>query len=99
MHGKILETWKLKNRGVLPKTVFPKLLKEVVESVGLRSQANSIAGFRACGIVPFNPTAVQKKIPRKTVDDSLETSWAGAIVDHLGQLRTDPTNTIKRGKN
>ncbi|KAG5878381.1 hypothetical protein JTB14_020617 [Gonioctena quinquepunctata] len=37
---KVLETWKLRNRGVLPKTLFSKLLKEAVESVGLKSQAN-----------------------------------------------------------
>ncbi|KAG5881207.1 hypothetical protein JTB14_026648 [Gonioctena quinquepunctata] len=72
--------------------------KEAVESVGLKSQANSIAGFRACGIVPFNPDAVLKKIPRKAVDETLETSWTGALVDHLEQLRTDPTKTVKRRK-
>ncbi|KAG5876799.1 hypothetical protein JTB14_014129 [Gonioctena quinquepunctata] len=95
---KVLETWKLRNRGVLPKTSFPKLLKKAVESVGLKSQANSIAGFKACGIVPFNPDAVLKKIPRKAVDETLETSWKGALVDHLEQLRTGPTKTVKRGK-
>lgn len=86
---RVLETWKLRNRGVLPKTVFPKLLKEAVESVGLKSQAKSIAGFKACGIVPFNPDAVLKKIPRKTIEN---------IVDHLEQLRTGPAKTVKRGK-
>lgn len=83
---------------MLPKTLFPKLLKEAVESVGLKSLANCIAGLKACCIVPFNLDTVQKKIPHKNVDDTLETSWTNAIVDHLQQLWTGPTKTIKRGK-
>ncbi|KAG5863625.1 hypothetical protein JTB14_027813 [Gonioctena quinquepunctata] len=31
----VIEKWKLKNRGVLPKTVFPKLLNETIEKNGV----------------------------------------------------------------
>ncbi|XP_072397988.1 uncharacterized protein [Diabrotica undecimpunctata] len=59
---KVLTIWKIKNRGVLPKTVFPRLLKETIEKVGLKSTSNIQAGFKACGIVPLNPDQVLKKI-------------------------------------
>ncbi|KAJ8913064.1 hypothetical protein NQ315_006565 [Exocentrus adspersus] len=58
---KTLEEWKLKNKGVIPKTVFPTLLKKAVESLGDREGDNARAGFKACGIVPFNPEVVLKK--------------------------------------
>ncbi|KAG5865963.1 hypothetical protein JTB14_012192 [Gonioctena quinquepunctata] len=68
----VLEKWKLKHRGVVPKAMFPKLLEQVIEKIGLRSRENSIAGFSACGIVPFNPNKVLHKTPRNVERDSVE---------------------------
>lgn len=61
----VLEEWKLKNRGILPKTVFPRMLKSAVGGLGDREINNILAGFKACGLVPFNPDAVLAKIARK----------------------------------
>lgn len=60
----ILEKWKTTNRGVIPKTEFPRLLKEAIDNIGLISKENSIAGFKAYGIVPLNPYKVLQKIAR-----------------------------------
>ncbi|KAJ8916979.1 hypothetical protein NQ315_008379 [Exocentrus adspersus] len=69
---KTLEDWKLKNRGVLPKTVFPRLLNATIDKVGLRSGENTKAGFKACGIVPFNPDQTLKKISTLVEKESPE---------------------------
>lgn len=101
---KTLEDWKLKNRGVLPKTLFPRLLNATIDKVGLRSGENSKAGFKACGIVPFNPDQTLKKIGhlRKTEnaenDNEVEQTWSDTIVSHLRQLRTGGESAPKRGK-
>ncbi|KAJ8909324.1 hypothetical protein NQ315_016043 [Exocentrus adspersus] len=99
----ILEKWKLKNRGVLPKTVFPTLLKESIEAVGAKSTANILAGFKACGIVPFNPDTVLQKMvrlrPQEGQERVMETSWTEAIVSHLSDLRSGSNDAApKRGK-
>lgn len=99
----ILGKWKLKHRGVIPKTEFPRLLKEAIENIGLKSKENSIAGFSACGIVPLNPDRVLQKIPRNVqATENVENDnrvWTQVIVDHLEQLKTTPIqSTTKRGK-
>ena len=43
--------------------MFPQLLKELVVAVTPNTAANLQSGFRACGILPFNPQAVLNKIP------------------------------------
>lgn len=96
-----LEKWKLKHRGVIPKTEFPRLLKEAIEKIGIRSQQNSIAGFNACGIVPLNPNKVLNKIPRNVENNNAENddrAWSQTIVNHLDNLKTTPNQVTKRGK-
>uniref|UniRef100_A0A1Y1K537 DDE-1 domain-containing protein n=2 Tax=Photinus pyralis TaxID=7054 RepID=A0A1Y1K537_PHOPY len=100
---RVLEEWKLKNRGVLPKTVFPRMLKSAVEGLGEREMNNILAGFKACGLVPFNPDAVLAKIARKEPTtpeerNRAETSMTSALVDYLHQLKTGPSDAPKRGK-
>lgn len=98
-----LEEWKLKNRGVLPKTIFPRMLKTTVEGLGDREMNNILAGFRACGLVPFNPDAVLAKIKRKeptTPEEGnvAETSMTAVLVDYLHELKTGPNDAPKQGK-
>lgn len=95
-----LEEWKLKNRGVLPKTLFPRMLKTAVDGLGDRENNNILAGFKACGLVPFNPDAVLKKITRKEPDtrQQEQTSMNETFIDYLHHLKTGPTDVPKRGK-
>lgn len=78
----ILLDWKLTSRGkkfaTLPKEDFSKLLNDLMTSINKCSRENLISGFRACGLVPFNPNAVYIKLPsenvlspRKALDQSL----------------------------
>lgn len=96
---KNLETWKLRNRGVLPKTLFPRMLQKTIEDLGDRSTVNAMVGFRACGIVPFNPNAVLDKIKQRTEDTGqMETSWSDVLVERLDELKSGPSQAPKRGK-
>lgn len=98
---KNLEEWKKKNRGVLPKTLFPQQVKKTIELIGIRSAENCRAGFEACGVIPFNPNRVLQKIPRNVQPDGTqEQAWSQAIIDHLEQFKTDSggKSLQKKGK-
>lgn len=58
-----LEDWKMRAKGVIPKHVFPGILKKVLDHVAPRSSANMKSGFRATGIFPLNSYAVLKRLP------------------------------------
>lgn len=60
---KVLSEWKQKHKGAIPKDQFPSLLKKVLNKLGSNPAENLKSGLRACGIQPFNPEAVIKKIP------------------------------------
>ena len=100
---KVLDDWNRKNRGVLPKTMFPRMLKSAFEEVGIKIATNVISGFRACGIFPLNPSKVLEKIPdHEDLDSSQGSSWKDAFVNHLKRSRTEETRsmnqTTKRGR-
>jgi hypothetical protein len=57
---KVLMQWKEKNVGCVPKTEFPRLLRETIQSV--KSSENVIAGFKVCGIIPLNSRKVLDKL-------------------------------------
>ena len=56
---KILMKWKKYNRGVLPKSLFPSLLRQTITNLGPRSATNLISGFRTTGIYPLNRNCTQ----------------------------------------
>ena len=63
---KILCDWKAKQvtaSGTIPKEEFPRLLKQLEQSVEFKKSENLIAGFRKCGIHPLNPQEVLKRLP------------------------------------
>lgn len=61
----ILTQHKIDNPGEtqLNKAHFPMLLKSLMESIEISNKVNICSGFRATGIVPFNP---QKNITKIT---------------------------------
>lgn len=92
---------------VLPKITFPRLLKETIDIVSVKSETNTLAGFKACGISLFQPDAVLKKIKHlrtTTVQDheeagqQVERAWCDIVVAHLSQMRTESEEASKRGK-
>lgn len=66
--GCILQNWRKETqlRGTIPKETFPTLLYRVFRNLDAK---NLIAGFRACGIVPFNRDEVLKRLVGKSSKD------------------------------
>ena len=62
----VLLDWKMKNKGTVPKDVFPRQLKGALKSLSPKVEANLRSGFRGTGIFPFNPEEVLKRLPRAT---------------------------------
>lgn len=61
-----MANWRKTRRGkvanALPKEVFSKLLTETLKAGDDTAANNAIAGFKACGIYPFNPAVVLEKL-------------------------------------
>ena len=77
-------------QGLLPS------LKQLIEKLMVEGNGrnNLINGFRKCGIYPFNPDKVYKKLPsenvmtpKKALDQSLQ-----SLVDSLAELRRGDEN-------
>lgn len=87
----VLAQWKLKHRGVLPKTAFPKMLDAALKKVGERVSANAIAGFRACGIFPLNRSRVLEKLPGGSSERDRPgdngTVFGQVLKEHLSSMR------------
>lgn len=69
-----------KKHGTLPKTLFPRKLKQLVEVL---NTDNLIAGFRTCGLHPVSPDPVLAKLPRAEAVNMMDDQ----IMDHLKTLR------------
>lgn len=94
---KILNEWKLQNRGCLPKTEFPRLLRKTIESIN--NGANVLAGFRACGIIPVNREIVTKKLIPRGVETVATGALNDSFSDIMGNLvRENRTEKKKRSK-
>jgi hypothetical protein len=91
----ILTDWKLNEKGrlvSLPKEWFPRLLARLLDALRPTLKGNIISGFRKCGIVPFNKSAVSDRISR-THDEVLEESCiiknavTTVVLDQLNEIR------------
>ncbi|CAK1601668.1 unnamed protein product [Parnassius mnemosyne] len=58
----VLLSWKEKNRGVMPKHVFPRLLKQTLDNIENMGK-NLKSGFEAAGIYPINEKRVLDRLP------------------------------------
>lgn len=104
---KLLTEWKQKNRGVLPKSDFPRLLKKLFDNVELNAAKNIISGFRASGIFPCDRNVVLNKLPKLTEEQleqqqnqaEIDRRWSSTFVNFMKESRTLETKqNIKRGK-
>lgn len=87
-----LTEWKLQNRGVVPKDIFPRLLKNALTSMGDNIKTNIISGFKAAGIHPCDPNSVLKKIPQEPRQNaSSDAHWSDVFLDYLKKGREKPS--------
>lgn len=101
---KVLTEWKMRNRGCIPKTQFPSLLKKTLDDMENRSSENIRSGFRATGIFPVNRLEVLKRLPgfipadneNENLNPNMERAFDDIIRRHVS-VREQPTP--KRKKN
>lgn len=74
----ILDDWKQKNHGSVPKDRFPHLLKQCIDKLNKNMKKNLKSGFRAAGIVPLDQQQILKRLPsgstEKDNNDNLDSS-------------------------
>ena len=82
---KILKDWKMRNQSftTLPKDSFPKLLKELMDTLNLE---NLKSGFKACGIYPMDPNEVLKKIPGESAKE-IQLNVSQVVLQRLQNMR------------
>lgn len=90
------DPWKEKNRGVLQKNNFSRLLNKVIKELGNDANKNLKAGFAACGIVPFDPQQVLKRIPVKNIGNN--DSWLQSFEKHLENRHSNETSVRTKKK-
>lgn len=100
--SKVLTSWKLKNRGTIPKDTFPRLLKNCLEEMSSKSAVNIKAGFRGSGIIPLDRNQVLKRLPHViTVEENEKkgNDWVETFKIYLKGVRaqeTQPKRQLKK---
>lgn len=95
----VIRKWKMKNRGALPKSVFPALLAQAIKlTEGM--QANIISGFRATGISPLNRQKVLRSLPEaeEPSQENIVRQMLGPVIDLLQKHRFPEQTTQSRGR-
>lgn len=103
---KILTEWKQKasgrKNGTLTKQEYPALLAKLLLKLTVNAENNLKNGFRKCGIFPFNPEEVYKRLPQIESDKSaaaadLDSSLVDLLKDHRGlEESTTAENSSKK---
>ena len=97
----VLEQWRTESRstGTIPKETFPRLLNRVYKQL---SSDWLVSGFRACGIVPLDPSQVLKRLAGESSQDGvdfnvLNEACVNLLKEHCGAGR-QASAKAKRGK-
>lgn len=88
-----------KTVATLPKDIFPRLLKKVLDELKPNEIENLKSGFKKAGIHPINKDEVLKRLPSKDVSVNLELVGE-TFIHHLEQKRKKVVQprTMKRQK-
>ncbi|KAJ2939488.1 hypothetical protein O0L34_g6309 [Tuta absoluta] len=98
--SQVLTQWKMKNRGVVPKDVFPRLLKSCLDEMKDKAADNIRAGFKGSGLVPLNRQQVLKRLPQTKSCARAESSqeWVASFKEFLQETRAKETQTTRTKK-
>lgn len=102
----ILNDWKEtpvgRRENSLPKPQFPRLLNQLLAKLNGNKSANLKAGFRACGISPFNPSQVLNRLCDAVFDATGEhvNNVSQCVMEELQKKRAEsqPRQVIRRKK-
>lgn len=100
---KILTNWKLgpgRKECSVPKHMFPRLLSQLLRDIAPNSVENVKAGFKKCGILPFDPLKVMDRLPSDEIADHREITANNidhSLIQLLSELRgTNEAPVMKR---
>lgn len=103
--NKVLSEWKMaegRYYSILPKQCFPKLLLSVMEKMNLKWEILAKAGFKTCGIYPYDPTPVINKVsktPSKETANATRATNNATLIKYLQESNEKKIETKKkRGK-
>lgn len=97
-----LDLWKSKNRGVVPKDTFPRLLNKCIGDMGdTNISKNVISGFKGAGLIPLNREEVIKRLPlKRDVTDTGEAdnsfAWVASFEEYLDESRKKETEGVRK---
>lgn len=98
-----LSLWKQSDSGkavsTLPKDMFPKLLKKVLDDLEGNMSSNIVSGFRKAGVYPVNKQEILNRLP--TQDRAVNLDLIGeTFLSHLEQKRNEivTPRSIRRKK-
>lgn len=96
----VLLSWKEKNRGVMPKHVFPRLLKQTLDNIENMGK-NLKSGFEAAGIYPINEKRVLDRLPTQEdpeIHNNASQQWLETFKMYLEDMRTKECSTAPKKK-
>ncbi|KAG5866333.1 hypothetical protein JTB14_032695 [Gonioctena quinquepunctata] len=89
----------MKNRSVIPKPGFRRLLAKALEETGLKLETNIKSGFKASGLIPPNRTVVLNELPKKiTTMDDISKNWSTTLSTFFRNSRIPENEPRKKGK-
>jgi hypothetical protein len=83
------------NCGALPKDLFPKLLKKLMDSLLENGKENMKSGFRKAGICPLDRDQVLHRIPTNETTD-MDVSLSDSFTEYLKEMRGGDMNVQKQ---
>lgn len=92
----VLKKWKLKNNGVIPKAIFPSLLRKTMEDLGDNARTNLVSGFKACGIYPLNANEVLKRLPDSINNKQPKVPFADVLIQTFKETRQKGDRNVVR---
>lgn len=79
------------------KAHFPIMLKSLLEAIEISNKANICSGFKATGIVPFNPQKLLRKLP--DYEEQNNYTIDTALLDYLKANRApNPVQKVRNKK-
>lgn len=87
------------NVSSVEKSIFPRLLKRLFDSLAPTAKNNAINGFAACGIFPLSESRLLSRIPQEPEEDQPQNHTVkDVLVDYLKSQRNPNKrdSTVKR---
>lgn len=94
---RVLQDWKKKYKGPIPKQHFPYLLKKTLDSLETMSE-NIRKGFLGTGLIPLDRNQVLKRLPKPTTQDHNPNDWTASVIDLLHESRNACKPTVTKKK-